>query len=435
MRVRDAVVGDIVLNEWEEFCVRSPAFQRLHRIKQLGNAFHAYPSAMHTRFEHSLGVCHQVKRLFSHPRFFPANSRPTSEETRLVQLAALLHDVVHTPFRHTLDRDAAVLPAGDPEGEYAYRIEQMGLGDRLSRSNVAELLRILSIGNAQDLARPYFRQVVEDTIAADLLDYSRRDAYFTTGAMRQWDERIYDHIAVANYENKPCIVARITDDLGLVAESAITELTNLLQIRYVLTERVYLYPIKVAADALLVKSIRCLLGAWNRTPEDFKTASKEMSDDELVNYLVSSEVPEASWYALCLKNRQLPKLAFSFRADDDPSEQQREAIQKHCRGHMSLDRWLKCEEDIAKSACLHPCNVIVYCHDPKMQRKLPDFLIEDEQPEPRVLSAHPRMLLETKAIAEKHASLWRCYVFCLERDQESLARVKAAAKEVLRSLR
>ena len=38
MRIRDPIVGDIQFNKLEEYCIRTPTFQRLHRIKQLGNA-------------------------------------------------------------------------------------------------------------------------------------------------------------------------------------------------------------------------------------------------------------------------------------------------------------------------------------------------------------------------------------------------------------
>ena len=37
--------------------IDSPIFQRLRRIRQLSGAHLTYPSAQHTRFEHSLGVC------------------------------------------------------------------------------------------------------------------------------------------------------------------------------------------------------------------------------------------------------------------------------------------------------------------------------------------------------------------------------------------
>ena len=297
MRIRDAVHGDITLSKLEEYCIRTPTFQRLHRIKQLGNAFHVYPSAMHTRFEHSLGVCHQIQRLFSQPKFWPPGYKPEPEEETktLIRLAGLLHDIVHTPFKHTFERDTAILPEANPGDEYGERIENIvteepELKKSIRNGDIDLLVKILST-KEEDLPEPYMRQIVEDTLSADLLDYTRRDAYFTTGLIRRWDDRIYDHIAVAHFGTKLWLVARITDEYKKESASAITELMNLLEIRYVLHERVYFYPVKIAADALLVKSLRGLLKYWTVNVERFKQVSKDFSDEELVNYLVESETP------------------------------------------------------------------------------------------------------------------------------------------------
>src|SRR4051812_3916419 len=45
--------------------INSNTFQRLRRIRQLGLASLTYPSAVHDRFSHSLGVCHIVGKLVS----------------------------------------------------------------------------------------------------------------------------------------------------------------------------------------------------------------------------------------------------------------------------------------------------------------------------------------------------------------------------------
>lgn len=54
--VHDAIWGSINLHSWEVAILDMPLLQRLRRIHQTGLAFLIYPSANHTRFEHSIGV-------------------------------------------------------------------------------------------------------------------------------------------------------------------------------------------------------------------------------------------------------------------------------------------------------------------------------------------------------------------------------------------
>jgi hypothetical protein len=50
---------------WREMIIiDSPVMQRLRDIHQTGLAYHVYPSARHSRFEHSLGVLTIASRVF-----------------------------------------------------------------------------------------------------------------------------------------------------------------------------------------------------------------------------------------------------------------------------------------------------------------------------------------------------------------------------------
>jgi len=53
---RDPLFGFVSVNEIEQKIIDTVYFQRLRNINQLGTTFLLYPSAMHTRFEHSLGT-------------------------------------------------------------------------------------------------------------------------------------------------------------------------------------------------------------------------------------------------------------------------------------------------------------------------------------------------------------------------------------------
>ncbi len=56
--ITDPVHKYIRFSQVEKQLIDSPAFQRLRRIRQLAGAHLVYPSAQHSRFEHSLGVMH-----------------------------------------------------------------------------------------------------------------------------------------------------------------------------------------------------------------------------------------------------------------------------------------------------------------------------------------------------------------------------------------
>src|SRR5262245_4458293 len=97
--IRDAVHGDMEMGPLEIELIDTPAFQRMRGIKQLGTANLVFPSATHTRFEHSLGTSWMAHRILR----AVGRTQPVSpDDERVIQVAALLHDVTHIPFGHTL---------------------------------------------------------------------------------------------------------------------------------------------------------------------------------------------------------------------------------------------------------------------------------------------------------------------------------------------
>ena len=93
VRVRDPVHDFVGLTDEEVRVVNTRLLQRLRGIKQLALANLVHPGAVHTRFDHTLGVCHVAGQM--------ADALDLDEEEkRLVRLAALLHDVGHGPLSH-----------------------------------------------------------------------------------------------------------------------------------------------------------------------------------------------------------------------------------------------------------------------------------------------------------------------------------------------
>jgi len=84
-------------------------FQRLRHIKQLGLSSFTYPGAEHSRFTHSLGVTHLMKRFLDKIISLKGDIdqkyiEDLSDNRILAETAALLHDIGHGPFSHALEK-------------------------------------------------------------------------------------------------------------------------------------------------------------------------------------------------------------------------------------------------------------------------------------------------------------------------------------------
>ncbi|MBV9231367.1 MAG: HD domain-containing protein [Chloroflexi bacterium] len=104
--VRDSLYDLIPLGPREEKLISTSAFLRLQHVKQLGFVYRIWPGATHTRYEHSLGSYHLMVRalrsLLHHGSAGGLGGVSISSVQTLV-VAALLHDIGHYPFSHTIE--------------------------------------------------------------------------------------------------------------------------------------------------------------------------------------------------------------------------------------------------------------------------------------------------------------------------------------------
>src|SRR3954452_14246432 len=169
--IRDAVHGDIEMESLEVELMDTPEFQRMRGIKQLGTAYLVFPSAVHTRFEHSLGTSWMAHRILQSVR---RNYTVSDDDARLIRVAALLHDITHIPFGHTLEDERRVLPRHDKdESRLSFFLRESTVGQILAREGLVDEVIDLLKGR-----RGFMSDIVAGAISADLLDYLRRDTYF-----------------------------------------------------------------------------------------------------------------------------------------------------------------------------------------------------------------------------------------------------------------
>jgi HD superfamily phosphohydrolase len=189
--VKDPVWRNIPLSRGLLKIASHEAFQKLNWIKQLGPTYLVYPGATHTRLNHSLGVFHLSRRMMLHlftadtsmlesssPDYTPARDL-SLEGTKAFLCAALLHDLGHYPYAHSL-KD---LELRSHESLTAERILQKDLS-KLIKEEVGtdpELVAAivdpaLSYNGAGGVS--FFRNLLSGVLDPDKLDYLNRDAYF-----------------------------------------------------------------------------------------------------------------------------------------------------------------------------------------------------------------------------------------------------------------
>src|SRR5713226_820339 len=193
IRFRDPIHGFIHLSRKELKLVESKAFRRLRNIKQLALTYLVYPGAMHTRFEHSLGVMELASRAFDALQA-EMKSRAlldsalkkinmTVDQARdLLRVTALLHDVGHLPFSHGGED---VLPKKDngqatKHVEVSIAIIQGGeLSALLGQEFYPEIVRQIALLLGEGEPPPellILKKLISGQFDADRMDYLIRDS-------------------------------------------------------------------------------------------------------------------------------------------------------------------------------------------------------------------------------------------------------------------
>ena len=169
----DPIHDFIRVYDYELPIIDNPLFQRLRRIKQLSGAHLTYPSAQHSRFEHSLGVMHIASQAG-----FALNEKGflNSDDIQILRLAGLLHDIGHGPFSHLFEE--VIQEKKISHEDYGKKIIlNSEIGDVLSKTGFdKKLIAKIAFGESKF---QYLNEIVSGALSADMMDYLLRDGYFT----------------------------------------------------------------------------------------------------------------------------------------------------------------------------------------------------------------------------------------------------------------
>jgi HD superfamily phosphohydrolase len=268
--ITDPVHKYIRFSQVEKQLIDSPAFQRLRRIRQLAGAHLVYPSAQHSRFEHSLGAMHiaglagetlRGKGYIAH-----------AEAVQDLRLAALLHDIGHGPFSHLFEE---VL-------EYHCNTSHEELGKKIiMQSEIADILgrygysahQICRLSFGQSKVN-FMNEIISGGLSADIMDYLPRDGLFTGAEYAKLDY----HRLVSSLE--------VSKNRLAINRSALNSLESMLISRYEMFKAVYFHKTVRSAEVMLLRSMISADEALGLT------------DTSLHNYLTLTD--EATLERLCM---------------------------------------------------------------------------------------------------------------------------------------
>jgi len=269
---RDPIHGFIEFNQLEWDIINSPAFQRLRRIRQLAWTDMVYPGAMHTRFEHSLGVCHVATRLYdsivgndkdileAEYQIFDSGIR---RQRQIIRLAALLHDLGHGPFSHAAEE---VFPFKNSEDRYVHEeysgsiaanllsdlIENHPFNTNNFSIKVSDINDIF-VPNSKNKSSILWKEIISGQMDADRMDYLLRDSYHCGVSYGRYDlNRVINTICL-NEDSE------IGGHVVGVDEAGTHAVEGLLIARYMMFTQVYFHKTRVIFDYHLEEALKAIL--------------------------------------------------------------------------------------------------------------------------------------------------------------------------------
>lgn len=307
-RKRMMPIAALSLTERVDSLVRHPALTRLQLVPQLTIVRSASPGGNHTRYEHSLGVMENVRRMLStlidEPTFLGILGRD-SIETGLV--AALLYNAHRFPFSNIVHELNKRLPPGaqkvfpsfarssllaDVFGEQFKSHKGQTLTEQIAKSfpfvDLAKLNRILTSNGASDLTQPdevALYTLLNSSLDARVVDFVRRDSLhlgLSSGDAFELED-LLPHLAIS-----PVRTGSASNQVTL-RPSGISVAEQIILMRYWLYQRVYWNQPNRAYNA----AVRRALLDLSEVPDfesKFRAQALKLDEGLLLAFLHSSAV-------------------------------------------------------------------------------------------------------------------------------------------------
>ncbi len=232
--INDPVFGFInIPGEFICNIIKHPYLQRLNRIRQLGLASFVYPGAQHTRLHHSLGAMYLTHEAIGQLR--SKGHEITDEEAESVIACILMHDIGHGPFSHVLENTLVT--------DIHHEEISLMLMNKINEKFQGRLDTCISIFK-DEYHKKFLHQLVSGQLDMDRLDYLSRDSFFTG-------------VAEGNIGSARIIkMLNVKEDRLVIEAKGIYSIENFLMARRLMYWQVYLHKTAVAAEKMLINTLK-----------------------------------------------------------------------------------------------------------------------------------------------------------------------------------
>ena len=287
--VRDSLYDLIPLGPREEKLIGTAPFLRLQKIKQLGFVYRIWPGATHTRYEHSLGcynlAVRALRSLLQHGSAGGLDGVAISSIQTLV-VAALLHDIGHYPFSHTLEELGYPIIEHEKVGRSI--IENSEIAPILERDYHLSPERVADfIDPPKTKALPaddeLLNSLLSGALDVDKLDYLPRDARACNVP--------YGGVDVARLQESLRIHPNVQGQRRVVVtHKGISPLHSLLHARQEMFDNIYWHHTSRAFQVMLMRAVQEALLYGALQPEHLVG----LDDASLLSLLAGEHMPTSS---------------------------------------------------------------------------------------------------------------------------------------------